>query len=750
MSQASTAVRPDPSHFGVARVLRLARKELRETLRDRRTIITLVLMPLLVYPVLSVALWQFLVSSSMQSKQLPLRIATENEREFDLLMMLLSQGDKLLDEKATAASAPLTGGPILGADLGANEPPLLDNRISWLTDQRLTVEDLVRANEIDLGVRLLPAEEGGSPRRRQFQFIFRPNMPFSRQAVNFVERRLRAVNEEDLRGRLAKVGDERPLRARWRLQPIADEQGHSFWLGTLVPLVLILMTITGAVYPAIDLTAGERERGTLESLMAAPVPRLAVLMAKYIAVVTVATLTAVVNLTAMTVTLASTGGGQLWTMFFGTRGAPAGAIVEVLVLLVLFSTFFSAVLLLVTSFARSFKEAQAYVVPLMVVCLAPGFMSVMPGLELNPLMSVVPLANIVLLSRDVLEGNASLIFGAIAVLSTILYGGVALTLAARVFGSDAILYGSEGSWADLLRRPKEQKTQAAIPDAVASLAIVAPLFVVCSGVLVGLQSISMVAQLLAAAGTTLLLFIFVPWMLARWQGVSVRHGFQLLSASPMILASAVVLGFTLWPVAFDLHILCQNLGIATISAEKLEEQRPAITTLIERMRAVPPWIVLLAIAVAPAVGEEFFFRGYLLGALRGKMPAWGAIVLTGAIFGLFHASVGGLIAVERILSSTLLGLVLGWVCWRTGSVFPGMLIHVLHNGLMVSLIYFGPQLQEWGIDAEGKRYLPLPLLAIATTAAAIGILVIARSARHGSLSPAPVSSVAAPISAPPA
>ena len=87
-------------------------------------------------------------------------------------------------------------------------------------------------------------------------------------------------------------------------------------------------------------------------------------------------------------------------------------VVAVLLLLILFAAFFSAVLLLVTSFARSFKEAQAYVVPLMVVSLAPGFMSVMPGLELGPLMSVVPLANIVLLARDVLEGDAPLIWAA--------------------------------------------------------------------------------------------------------------------------------------------------------------------------------------------------------------------------------------------------------------------------------------------------------------------------------------------------
>src|SRR5262249_29485543 len=155
----------------------------------------------------------------------------------------------------------------------------------------------------------------------------------------------------------------------------------------------------------------------------------------------------------------------------------------------------------------------------MVVCLAPGFMSVMPGLELGPLLSVVPLANIVLLARDVLEGNASLLWGTIAVLSTILYGGLALALAARVFGSDAILYGSEGSWSDLFRQPRQLRSQATITGALAALALVAPLYVVVSGLLHLVQGIAMTAQLLAAAGATLLLFIVVPVMLARMQGV---------------------------------------------------------------------------------------------------------------------------------------------------------------------------------------------------------------------------------------
>src|SRR5439155_7366936 len=82
-------------------------------------------------------------------------------------------------------------------------------------------------------------------------------------------------------------------------------------LAALVPLILILMTITGAVYPAIDLTAGERERGTLEILVAAPVPRFELLTAKYMSVVTVAVLNAIVNLVCMTITVRWSGVGGL-------------------------------------------------------------------------------------------------------------------------------------------------------------------------------------------------------------------------------------------------------------------------------------------------------------------------------------------------------------------------------------------------------------------------------------------------------
>jgi sodium transport system permease protein len=166
--------------------------------------------------------------------------------------------------------------------------------------------------------------------------------------------------------------------------------------------------------------------------------------------------------------------------------------------------------------------------------------------------------------------------------------------------------------------------------------------------------------------------------------------------------------------------------------EKLAERRPGLESLIERWKALSPVAILLALAVAPAVCEEFFFRGYLLGALRGRLPAWAAIGLTGVVFGLFHASVFGMIAIERVLSSALLGFALGWICWTTRSVLPGMLVHMLNNGLMLSLAYWGHRLQALGWDAEKQRYLPLPLVAATTAVATLALVLIAWTGRRNS------------------
>jgi ABC-2 type transport system permease protein/sodium transport system permease protein len=734
----AAATPPRGGGLSLARLSRLALKELRETLRDRRTIFTLILMPVLVYPLLSLAFRQFLVSSAPDPGASRVRIGVATDEEHDLLREVLRQGDRLLQQNAEHAQQ----GPQPAAEL---TPPseLATDAFQFYTsrDRRLPIQDL----PVDLAVRI---ESQSAP--FTFHIWYLPNSPVSCQAARHVEQRLRAVNEEALRLRLRAVdgpGSGPPLPISWDYAQLSGAAKRSFWLASLVPLILITMTITGAVYPSIDLTAGERERGTLESLMAAPVPRLGLLLAKYVAVVTVAMLTAVMNLLAMTITVAASGLGPA---LFGERGLSLSSALIVLALLVLFAAFFSAVLLSITSFARSFKEAQAYLIPLMLVSLAPGFLSVMPDLQLNAVLSVTPLANIVLLARDVLEGDAPPLWATVAVLSTLLYAAVALAIAARIFGSDAILYGSEGSWGDLFRKPSRLLPQPSVTGALAALAVVTPLYILLSGLPAMFPGSSMPMQLAMAGALQFVIFFVTPLLLARWQGVSPGGGFQLRGANWLSFLAAIVLGCSLAPLAYELIITSRDLGIATLSEAQLRQFMQRLPQVVSEWRQMHPLAILVPLALITAICEEWFFRGYLLGALRGRTPAWFAIGSTALVFGLFHASMNGVIMIERVLSSASLGIALGYLCWTSRSVVPGMVVHMLINGLVLSLVYWEQWLKSLGLDIEDQQHLPPGWLSAAAVLTAIGLALAHFGRRPGApVSPFVDKPMPGPLPAPP-
>jgi len=128
----------------------------------------------------------------------------------------------------------------------------------------------------------------------------------------------------------------------------------------------------------------------------------------------------------------------------------------VLFLVVLFAAFYATVLLVVSSFARSFKEAQAYVVPLTLVSLIPGLLALVPELQLSYRLALVPLLNIVLLARDLLSGDGSLGLTLVVIVATVVYGYIALVLAARTFGAEAVLYSGDRPWRFSFRRQRSE------------------------------------------------------------------------------------------------------------------------------------------------------------------------------------------------------------------------------------------------------------------------------------------------------
>ncbi len=704
------------SRLTLQRLKRLTIKEMRETLRDRRTIITLILMPLLVYPMLSLVFNRFLLTT-MPNTEL---IVAVNEPHTDHLRDLLSTGELFLQPPSTQAEDRVPENGQVAAKVPAPTLKIVASK---------DVAGAVRELKADIGVILTerPKEEANNLRgipAVSLELLHRPDSALSRKTQRFVEDRLNALNEayyqEILRRRQTVVIPP----ASYRRSVIQIERAQGMALANVAPLILILMTITGAVYPAIDLTAGERERGTLETLIAAPVPRIGLLLAKYIAVLSVALMTATVNMVAMTATILISGLGP---QIFGEAALSPIVFLEVFVLLALFAAFFSAVLLTLTSMAKSFKEAQAYLVPLMLVSLAPGILGVMPGLELNKILAVTPLLNIVLLTRDLLNGQVDVVLAAMAVVATLLYTATAVVIAAKVFGGDAVLYGAQGSWRDTFRRPdaargasEDSSAKAVVANLSTTtlcLAIIFPLFYLILGLLSRVDNMS--AKILLAGLATPLLFGLIPFALAWWNRSPFASGFALRRPQLLAILPGLAFGLGMWPFAHEIVLIAETFGVGAIGTE----QFAGIEKMLDAWRLLPIWAILLALAAGPALFEELFFRGLLFGALSKKCSAWKTIAISAALFGVFHVVAGNVLAVERLLPSAFIGVFLGWLRYRSGSVWPAVLAHMTHNGLLLSVAYYRDELMNSGWDMATESHLPWQWIAAAGTTCLVGVLL---------------------------
>ncbi|MCA9191911.1 MAG: CPBP family intramembrane metalloprotease [Planctomycetales bacterium] len=846
------------------RMLRLCLKELRESLRDRRTIVTLVLMPLLVYPLLSLILNRVILNNGVRRSEPTLTIGIGSQINEENLDFYLRYGYALLQDPYTAPlflnSSATTSDDIKIPAEGAGHKLLNVQSVPVVSDGRHELEngivDLVIVKQLE-GVQLPPPSntnsgaqgnsptpssgdspqnivqpgtgsaqreqssvtassnepqtspsgtdtsqpsddeasipkdseatgtddsiksslaqetapsssnstsasssqannQGGAgslgssdnttganngqgtsglrPRRRRWQvpspnpedpsiFIrtmgvyevrYRVGDLQSERALQLLERMLTAVNNQVISG--LSRGELAPSFAL-RATPIAIKNSYSDLLSTMIPLVLVLMTMAGAVYPAIDLTAGERERGTMEALIVSPIPSAYLLLAKYSAVVVVALLTALANLAAMSITLWVSGLGKL---ILGTEALSLGMIGTVLVLLVLFTMFFAALLLAVTSFAKSFKEAQAYLIPLMLLALAPGVMSLLPGIEFNSILATAPLINIVLLAREVLTGGADWNPALVAVLCNGVYAMAALVLASRLFGNDASIQGSQGSWRDLISRPNRELKLPEIEHAALTMAVMFPLYFVLSSLLPwipGTFTQRLWASAAVSVGLLLLLPIVICWLRRIRLASTLKMRFPTAKQWLLWLPGICLIASSAWMLAHEIIILGQSVGIGTISDNQMDQVRE----FRHQLSQISIVVVLITLAISPAVCEEFLFRGFVLSSLHRRRPMT-AVIYSAIIFGLMHVLTSNVLAVERFLPTTYLGLIIGWIAYRTASIWPGMLLHASHNGLLLLMSVYQDWLKEHGVLVEDSSHLPLTWLAGGVVCLIVGLL----------------------------
>ena len=756
------------SYMANGRLGRLCLKELRESLRDRRTLITLILMPILVYPLLSMAMQRLIVgtASGLNADKTEYIIGVKDEQAGSLVASALGETALAIRQgvrHSIEIRRPMLASPVTrktatrktaAQKTAVNNAPQSDT-----ADRNLEVRE--NASEIDPqtagfnivvaeGISLQQALDEGQVdvavlqvRSEMVSLGRNGTYPAYQLELSFRDADLRSEAAMlEFRKAMELVNDTQSLQFRGALPPavrmISTATGRKVdamtSLAGILPLILILMTITGAVYPAIDLTAGERERGTMEAMIATPAPRFLLLLSKYVAVVTVAVLTALANLLACWITLSI---GGLGRALLGERGLSLLAIAQILPLLVIFAAFFSAILLAMCSFARSFKEAQAYLIPVMLVSLAPALLTLMPNIEFSTLLGIVPLVNILLLSRDIMTGSPQALPAFAAVFSTLLYAAAALVVASRLFGAESATAGSQETWSDLVRRPKRMKELPDLGDLAVYLALMFPVFFILTN-LFGQMDLSIASKLWINAGILLVLFLIAPALVAQYRRLNPRSTFLLGgwlgdSGAPGVsygagvfrglgvLCGVCLLASGLWVIAFEVLKVLSDFGFGAISIDRTE----ALEEAKAQFASIPFWMIFVTSALVPALAEEFFFRGYVLSAFRNRIAPLRAVLYSALIFGLFHVINGSVLSLERFFPTTLLGLALGFVAIRTHSLWPGVLLHAIHNGLLFWLTRFSEkELSEW-FGSTNQHFPPIWILAsLASVACGIGLVYL--------------------------
>jgi sodium transport system permease protein len=362
---------------------------------------------------------------------------------------------------------------------------------------------------------------------------------------------------------------------------------------------------------------------------------------------------------------------------------------------------------------------MAAILPAMVV-------SYMPTVRLEGVILVIPVANIVALIRDLLLGQQDVPAMTLCLLSTSFYAAVAVMVAARLYGHEAVLFSDVGSYKTLLQRrffrPQERPWPAL---ALLSVAVIFPVYFYWQSYLADPRAGAGRIRLVLAASQVLILAA-PPLLLSWYVRLDLRRTFSLAWPRPMTLLATALLAISVVPVGALANEAIRRL-LPGLAAGPEETAR-----LAELLTSGPLAGVLLAFAVLPGICEELLFRGFLLAGLRGRVRPLAAVVVVGVVFGLFH------VIAEKIPITSLLGVLLAVLCLRGGSIVPCMLLHMANNGLALSAARI-PALAAWlglpstgatGAAAEGMRFTPRVCAFAAVFVLGLVVLALDRPGRR--------------------
>lgn len=650
-------------------------RELRDQLRDRRTLFTIVVLPLLLYPLLGMTFLQ--VAQFMQEH--PSRVL-------------------VMGRETLSSEPPLFVEDHFASDI-CNEDDRRLLKLSFepfpegASDTRVTAEKRLAANDVEAVLVIPPGltqslqtlatatgEEAKTAEAGQPQ-VFVSNIASDRsriasERVNSVLRRWReAIVRANLVQKELPLTLTKPFEVSAPVDIANEGDRRAVVWSKILPFVLFVWALTGAFYPAVDLCAGEKERGTLETLLSSSALRSEIVWGKLLTIMSFSFMTSVLNLLSM----ASTG-AFVMQQFAGSMGnaqgmgpPPMASMLWLLIALPPMSALFSALSLAVAAFARSSKEGQYYLMPLLMTLMPLMMLPLLPSIQLDLGTSLIPVSGLMLLLRGLMEGRLVEVWPYFLPVAGVT--AVCCLFAARwaidQFNRESVLFreserGGVATWfRHMLRERGDTPTFGQAMLAGVLLLVIRFLSMQLLPLPSGWQGVvtsTLIIQIAFVATPVLIMSIMLTRSVKKTLSLE-RPSFWLTAPAAMVLAACLHPALTWFGVGiWHLYPISERM------AEKLAAFNHLVTD-------APIWQVILLIGVTPAICEELAFRGFILSGFRRIGHSWTAIALASLFFGVIHA------ILQQSISATVVGMVIGYIAIKTGSLLPAVLYHFTHNTL---------------------------------------------------------------------
>lgn len=680
-----------------ATVKAMFKREMLDILRDKKTVAMMILLPVLLYPLLIVGMVLVMnaVASSQEEKEYKVAFDLDNSIQSELSDILEEQSDKIGYQLSVLSKAQVE------ESLAEDESDDAEEK-----ENKDIYEQALDAKKLNAFLR---QTEDGS-----FEICYlsaQSDSSIARSGLTDLMTLYRDRVREELLQEAGLAPDEILKAADYSSQDLSStEESVGYQIGSFLPFLIITSVLLGAMYPAIDVTAGEKERGTLETLLTMPVSNLEMILSKFLSVSVIASVSAILNVVSMGCAIAFLVSGSIAATEELNLSINFGVFVPgvlfTIVVMIFFAMLITALCMCTCIFAGSFKEANNYITPLMLVVMIASYAAIIPNVELTQQTALIPVVNVSLMIKSLFGLTNDYALYGMVLFANVAYSLLAVLVLSRLYNSEAVLFADGFTSVHIFNGRSDMK-KGQMPGGGDVILVLAATLLLMFYIGVGAAGLGFYGVALQQA-----VVLACPLVYAWYIKADKKRLFSL--NKPQM--AAVLGGIFMFIGAFFLAMI---LGVVLMPL--FPQSTENVMDLSNFLMGHNKLLTVAIIALMPALGEELLFRGFLMGTLKEKTKPVMAIAVTAILFAAYHMSV------LRFFTVGVIGLSFTIAAYKSGSIYVSMLMHFCNN-LVACLVDWYPdtigQIETANLSDAGQTGLFFLVLIGALLAVIVGYILL--------------------------